>query len=1229
MKKTLLFISSLFISLPFIQSQILPQPCEIQADMSVAICFDPPGCVVFEPEVENSTGSLSYLWNNGSTEDDIIYGGASYQGTCEIVTITDSKGCIAITGADHANYGGEPFVLMPDTFKILGVPTVVDVSLNDQFDSSIYLLVQPPYYGDVVLNEDGTANYTPDPSWCGPDYFRYVLQDTNYCNFSEIVTVTLFNGPCAGILISGIDCNNDCGAKAEFYHQDIFTPPLTYTWSNGSVEDNAQNLCAGQISLTVTDALGASETYQEDISEGSISAGIDAIDQTCRYSKIHLSPIFSVNPPSQLDFEWSGYGVYPLLKFDTAQAVNTWHEDSLHQYQLILRAENGCVDTAYHIVDVLPSPWVASITEEKVYCPGDTLRLRSTIKDGTPPYKYYWSGPLGVQAGTPDLEWPGVTGLHTGHYRLTVSDVNGCTGKKLEVVSIPDSLDLIVTAYSNNYGDIETLCVGSDVELKYAVNQGPFSAVQTVEWTGPNGFYSTEKRPIISDLQTDNAGMYILKAYGGPGCFDTDTTEIIVSDQQVDVLNIDLTPPSGCFTNDGEMTITMTEPGNYNLTSSPSGLYDLGSSNPFDVGGQIKPNDYTLRITKTGLDCEIHEWVTVPSPYQPIINTTDETCIGGDGTAEVITSIPPEKVTWITPGGIWQDNLYGEYVDGLSAGVYNVIVEDSITHCNHYEDAIINPYLHFEAMVIDTPDCDVANGTMEIVEYGNATLPITYNWSNGMSGSILSNLEYGDYSVTMTDGDGCQRHQNFYLPPRNPCFSFITGNVYLNHDCICVADTNDYPVSKVRICAEMGDYKDCYYTDNTGYYQIIAFEPGDYTITATQSNNYAQEICVAQTVTVPQGFTDVNDVDLFYCSSPLTDYAVSAYCGPARPGFVQNYSFKVTNVGTITNDTAFIYADLDDDLEIDQISPSPITFDMATNEISWILRRLEINEVQKLRVKAKVPVDAVLGDTIFTNVEMTTLNQDVFLDNNESFCETLITGSFDPNDKLVNPIGGGTSGEISDADSLFTYTIRFQNTGTDTAFTIVVRDTLDADVFDLNSVQPLNSSHPYRLDVEGENILVFLFEDINLPDSNRTVEGSQGYVMFQLAIKQDLPPGTLIQNNAAIYFDFNEPIITNTTINTITHLAENALPKPSLSVNPNPTSGYALVELHLPLATKQLQLDLYSIEGMFIGTIHQSSNVGYGVYSIPLDVQDLGTGMYLLHLKTEQGTVVQKFMNIK
>jgi len=140
-------------------------------------------------------------------------------------------------------------------------------------------------------------------------------------------------------------------------------------------------------------------------------------------------------------------------------------------------------------------------------------------------------------------------------------------------------------------------------------------------------------------------------------------------------------------------------------------------------------------------------------------------------------------------------------------------------------------------------------------------------------------------------------------------------------------------------------------------------------------------------------------------------------------------------------------------------------------------------------------------------------------------------GAYDPNDKQGLPLGFGDTHRIRPGQEL-DYMIRFQNTGTDTAFNIVVRDTLSP-WLDPTSVRPGAASHPYTWGLSGEGALQFTFANILLPDSTTDLAGSQGFVRFRVSQRPEAPIGAQIFNEAAIYFDFNAPIITNRTLHTV------------------------------------------------------------------------------------------------
>ncbi|MFK7770526.1 MAG: T9SS type A sorting domain-containing protein [Saprospiraceae bacterium] len=140
-------------------------------------------------------------------------------------------------------------------------------------------------------------------------------------------------------------------------------------------------------------------------------------------------------------------------------------------------------------------------------------------------------------------------------------------------------------------------------------------------------------------------------------------------------------------------------------------------------------------------------------------------------------------------------------------------------------------------------------------------------------------------------------------------------------------------------------------------------------------------------------------------------------------------------------------------------------------------------------------------------------------------------GSYDPNTKAAYPTGYFSEHYIANSDEI-EYHIRFQNTGTDTAFTVVLRDTLSP-FLDATTIQFGTSSHHYEPEILENGILKFTFENIMLPDSNVNLVGSNGFVKFKIGLKENLSPGTIINNSAGIYFDFNAPIITETVFHTI------------------------------------------------------------------------------------------------
>ena len=233
-------------------------------------------------------------------------------------------------------------------------------------------------------------------------------------------------------------------------------------------------------------------------------------------------------------------------------------------------------------------------------------------------------------------------------------------------------------------------------------------------------------------------------------------------------------------------------------------------------------------------------------------------------------------------------------------------------------------------------------------------------------------------------------------------------------------------------------------------------------------------------------------------------------------------------------------------------------------------------------------------------------------------CDAVV-GSFDPNDKRGFPLGWRNQHFI-EANRDIEYLIRFQNTGNDTAFHVVIRDQLPPQLEPL-SVRPGAASHPYRFEMTANNSLSFTFSDILLPDSTTNEPESHGFVSFTVAQKPDLSQGTIIENEAAIYFDFNEPVVTEPYFHTIGRPLLNftidrpANPTLNLSIAPNPAAEQAIFRFDDLATGSRLHLRLFDALGRPLRTER---------FSGPEHIfrrDGLPSGLYFFRVETENGRV--------
>ncbi|MBC8046191.1 MAG: T9SS type A sorting domain-containing protein [Fimbriimonadaceae bacterium] len=355
---------------------------------------------------------------------------------------------------------------------------------------------------------------------------------------------------------------------------------------------------------------------------------------------------------------------------------------------------------------------------------------------------------------------------------------------------------------------------------------------------------------------------------------------------------------------------------------------------------------------------------------------------------------------------------------------------------------------------------------------------------------------------------------------------------------------------------------------------------------------------------------------------PVHDVSISVYQGNIAPGFESYNSVIIKNNGNQYDEEGTI------ELHYPSILYDPIAipdyFSHVDTIITWNYTELDPHETQTFDVNYVAEISLYLiGETVLTIGDVTTDDIEIDTTNNSEIIYTIITSSFDPNHKLVSPTGEGTNGNIDDETEYLTYTIEFQNTGTAEAHFINIYDTLDSEL-DIESIEMVSASHNYVLHLTAPNILRWEFDSIFLPDSTTDILGSMGYLKFRIKIKNDAMIGDVIENSAAIYFDYNPAVITNTTKNTLIQITNITELESSTQIKlyPNPVSKYLTINF-----TNIINGEIYFIISDLSGRIMMSEMIAANRNSSTIDISKLVTGFYYctVYNKSKNKIEVAKF----
>ncbi len=385
--------------------------------------------------------------------------------------------------------------------------------------------------------------------------------------------------------------------------------------------------------------------------------------------------------------------------------------------------------------------------------------------------------------------------------------------------------------------------------------------------------------------------------------------------------------------------------------------------------------------------------------------------------------------------------------------------------------------------------------------------------------------------------------------------STICGTVYYDANGNCTQDANEVGMAGVGLRLMPGDI--VVYTNENGEYEF-EMGIGTYTISQLTSSDYAQ-ICPTSNASHT---VNVNAVNSSFCANDfansstciLPNLSVSVAPTAHRIGFENLVAITYRNRGVVDASEVTLTITLDGNIVANE--STVLWDDYQNNVITYLIGAVPAGSSSTFYLIDSVLASVVVDTEITISANIDGLEDDCDLSDNSMVSLSRSVGAFDPNDMLVSPEG------YIDAGTILTYKIRFQNVGNAAVDQVRVESELPEGL-DMNSLELGAVSHPYKFSLREDRKMVWDFEFITLPDSASSMAESQGFIIFKVKSDTDLPDQFKIENNADIYFDFNDPIRTNTVVNIIGE-APNGRPNVSgtLNVFPNPMFSSTTLEIY-------------------------------------------------------------------
>jgi type IX secretion system substrate protein len=325
------------------------------------------------------------------------------------------------------------------------------------------------------------------------------------------------------------------------------------------------------------------------------------------------------------------------------------------------------------------------------------------------------------------------------------------------------------------------------------------------------------------------------------------------------------------------------------------------------------------------------------------------------------------------------------------------------------------------------------------------------------------------------------------------------------------------------------------------------------------------------------------------------------------------------NVGTTTlNGTVIFFPDNDIMFVSSNVTPTSVT----TDSVAWNVGTLTPFQTGSILVTVHVNAGTPIGTIINSSVIIEPVAGDANPVCNYNAHEVYVTRAVDPNAILVDRDTVLTT-ELSSPPYL-NYIIYFQNTGNDTAFNARVLNNIPQ-MLDVNSFEFVASSHPVNISYGAHSrLFTFTFDTVLLPDSNVNEPGSHGFARYRIKPLSTLVAGDSIKNNAAIYFDFNPPVITNTAVTEIvlpTGMEKFQVSGFRLLVFPNPARDELIVNSHL-LTGKNAEVAIYDLFGREV----YKSEIKNPQSEIKINISHFSQGIYFVEVQSGEHVLRDKFL---